>query len=345
MPNFTPNQLRRAMTRLFEAAGVPGEVARHVSGSLVESNLMGHDSHGVQLVPRYLLLVKEGHVNPTAEIETVHETPTTVLLDAHRAFGQIAATKGMTIAVEKAREHQLAMVGIKRGGHIARLGEYTAMAAEHGFIGFASCNGGPSMAPYGGIKRITGNNPISFAVPTGQGDPFLLDFANSTRAVGKLMVAQDKEESVPAGWIQDKDGQPTTDPADFFDGGSLLPSGEYKGFALGLFLDILGGALTGHSCSPLPDFQGGNGTVLMAINIAAFGPIEQFQGTVQALFQAVKACPTAPGVSEILIPGEPESRAKELRLLEGIPVPEKTWERITEAAEELGVDVQQALDD
>lgn len=343
MPNYTADQLNKISTRIFQAAGVPETVARHVSASLIESNLVGHDSHGVQMIPHYLRYLADGRLVPQAEIEVVQDTPTTALLDAHSSFGQVAAEKGMAIAIEKAREHHLGAVGIAHAAHIGRLGEYALTAAEQGFIGIVTCNVGAFVAPFGGIARTLGTNPIACAVPAGRRRPFLLDFATSVRAAGKIEVAGDKGERVPEGWILDKEGNPTTDPAELSDGGAMLPFGEYKGYALGLLADIMGGVLTGHSCPSLPEFGWGNGVLMIAIDINTFRPLAEFTDTMDRLFEAIKAGPLARGFSEILIPGEPEFRTKEARLKNGIDVPEKTWEKIERWADQLGVDVQQAL--
>jgi LDH2 family malate/lactate/ureidoglycolate dehydrogenase len=339
MPQCTAEELRKLGRRLLEAAGVPGPTAALVSDSLVESNLMGHDSHGIIRLLEYLDSIAAGRISPRAEVEVVKETPTTALLDAHWAFGQVAAARAMAIAIEKARVHHVAVVGMAHSSHIGRLGEYALMAAEQGLIGAVMCNASPNggAAPYGGMARMLGTNPLAYAIPTGGPWPFLMDFATTTCAEGKVRVARAKGVPLPPGCILDKEGRPSTNPDDFYAGGVLLPMGGHKGYGLSLLMDLLGGALTGHGCTCLPEYVAGNGVLMMAIDIEAFSPLAQFEDTAGRLFAAIKASRPAPGVEEILIPGEPEFRTKERRLREGIPVPERTWCDLQRAAQRLGL--------
>lgn len=348
MPNFTADQLRRIGRAIFKAVGTPPDVAQRVSDSLVTNNLMGHDSHGVIRIPAYLRKINEGQIVPQAQPEVVWETPTTALLDGHWAFGQVVAARGMEIAIAKAREQNIAAVGMFHCPHIGRVGEYPAMAAEQGMIGIALCNSGPpggNVAPFGGRKPFFSTNPLALAVPAGEHSPLLVDFATSIVAEGKVRVARNRGKRIPEGWIIDAEGHPSTDPHDLYEGGALLPFGKHKGYGLALFIDIVGGILTGTGCTSMPDYDGGNGTFMMAINIEAFRPLEEFKGLVDQLFAAVKEVPLAPGFEEILIPGEIEYRTQAQREREGIFVEEVTWEQIVEAAQSLGVDVESLLEE
>jgi uncharacterized oxidoreductase len=245
----------------------------------------------------------------------------------------------MRMAIEKARQNCLGMVAIAHCGHIGRAGEYSMLAAQQGLIGIVACNTGEAtVAPFGGTGRTLATNPISCAVPAGKSKPFWMDFAASACAEGKLKIARAKGKPVPDGWILDKNGKPTNNALDFYDGGVILPWGGHKGYALCLLLDILGGALTGHGCTSLPEYKGGNGVLTLAIDIEAFMPLAQFEDTVDRLFQRVKSGPLAPGFDEILIPGEIEFRAREARERDGIPVPETVWQDILQEARLLGVE-------
>jgi LDH2 family malate/lactate/ureidoglycolate dehydrogenase len=342
MPVVGSERLGTITTAIFQAAGVPEGVATRVSASLVEANLTGHDSHGVIRIPQYLEKLREGQVDPRAKIEVLAETATTARLDAHWGFGQPAADQGMRIAIDKARTAQVGVVTMRHSNHIGRLGEYSMMAADHDFIGLVCCNSSLLAAPYGGMHRILSTNPISCALPAGRRGAFLLDFATTTYAEGKIRVAREKGEQVPEGCIIDKRGQPTTAPQDLYDGGMLLPMGAYKGYALGLLVDILGGVLSGHGATSSERYDHGNGVMLMALDIAFFCPLEQFEREVESLLDRAKAVPAAPGFSEVLVPGEPEFRSKEARLQAGIPVPERVWQSILAEAERVSVDVNAA---
>ena len=339
MPTFTAKQLQRISARIFVAAGFSEESALRVGASLAESDLLGHESHGVIRIMPYLGYVRSGRLVPRAELEVLRETPTTAALDCHFGVGQVAAERGMRMAMAKARQNGIGMVGIAHCAHIGRAGEYSMLAAQEGFIGILAANTGAAcVAPFGGTGRVLATNPISVAVPAGKHPPFWMDFATAACAEGKLKVARAKSKPVPDGWILDKNGKPTNNALDFYDGGVILPWGGHKGYAVCLLLDILGGALTGHGCTSLPEYKGGNGVIAIAIDIEAFLPREQFEDTVERLFASVKGSPRAEGVEEILIPGEIEFRAREARARDGIPIPDKVWQDILKEARELGVE-------
>jgi LDH2 family malate/lactate/ureidoglycolate dehydrogenase len=346
MPTFTANQLRRVGQAIFEASGAPPGAAQRVSDSLVASNLMGHDSHGVIRIPSYLSKIEDGGIVPQAQPELVRETATTALLDGHWAFGQVVAARGMEIAIAKAKEQNMAAVGMSRCPHIGRVGEYPAMAARHGLVGITVCNSGPpggNVAPFGGRKPFFSTNPLALAVPAGERPPLLLDFATAMVAEGKVRVSRNRGKQIPEGWVIDSEGHSTTNPQDLYDGGALLPFGSHKGYGLGLFIDILGGVLTGAGCTSMPDYDGGNGTFMMAIDIENFRPLADFEAYMDQLFGAIKEVPRAQDVEEIFIPGEIEYRTRAQREQEGIFVEQVTWSQIAEAGERVGVHMEGLL--
>jgi LDH2 family malate/lactate/ureidoglycolate dehydrogenase len=347
MPTFTASQLRNLGIRVFEALGTPSGEARRVADSLVKANLAGHDSHGVMRIPQYVEAIKRGQIKPGAKMEVVRETPSTTLIDGKWGFGQVIAEKGTKMAIEKARVHSISAVGLFHCNHIGRLGEYSFMAAEQDMIGIVMCNAGPPggyTAPYGGRARRLSTGPISASVPAGRWKPFLLDFATSTVAEGKLRIKSNRGEKVPLGWIIDREGHPTTDPKDFYEGGAILPFGDHKGYALSLLIDILGGALTGGGCVTSKEFVGGNGTLIIVINISSFTPLQEFKERIDALFEAIKGTPTAMGFKEVMMPGEPEFRTEEKRLKKGIFIEEKTWQDINKVVKELELNLKEIME-
>jgi LDH2 family malate/lactate/ureidoglycolate dehydrogenase len=332
--------LRQRVYEIFGALDSPQPVSQRVAHSLVESNLVGHDSHGVIRVPAYARAIRAGTLNPKGEICVVRESASTALLDCGYTFGQVAAAQGMELAVAKARQCDIAMVVLQHCGHTGRLGEYPVMAAERGFMGMVFCHGAPPgglVAPFGGIGRALGANPIAWGVPGGDGKPVFLDYATSVVAQGKIQVAADKGEEIPEGWLLDVEGRPTRDPHDQFSGGVMLPFGGHKGYALGVLIELLGGGLSGVGVPLQPGYRWDQGTVLVAVNIEAFQPLDAFRELVADFGRRLKATPRAAGCAEILLPGEPEWRCKAERERTGIPLPEKTWERIRETAASLGL--------
>jgi uncharacterized oxidoreductase len=347
MPTFAPEHLEDLAARIFVAAGVPAGDAQMVAHSLVASNLLGHDSHGVLRIPQYLSLIREGQVQPGARVTIVQETDCTAVLDGNFGFGQIVARKAMEIAISKAASHGTSSVAVRRATHVGRLGEYPTMAAQQGMIGMAMVNnhgGGLCMAPWGGMERRLSPTPIAFAVPTSEGQPIVLDMTSSVCAEGKLRVMRNRGEALPEGWIIDGHGWPTTDPAAFYGSpqGALLPLGGtvgYKGFGLCLVMDILAGALSGAGCSGSSDAVSMQGLFVSVTNIASFTTPDEFREQVQGLVRFVKSSLTLPGVAEILVPGEPEFREERRRRSEGIPLDEGTWRQVLDAAETVGLDL------
>jgi LDH2 family malate/lactate/ureidoglycolate dehydrogenase len=337
--------LRSRINGIFRALGASQEVSEQVARSLVESNLAGHDSHGVIRVPWYVQATLDGAVHPNAEIRVVRESASTALLDCGFGLGQVAATRGMELAMAKARQHDIGMVVLQHCGHIGRLGEYVVTAAQQGMMGTVYCNGSrPNglVAPYGGVATALGANPIAWGIPgAGEGDdiadkPVFLDYATSACAQGKIAVARDEGKAIPEGWLLDKNGRPTTDPNDQVDGGVMLPFGKHKGYCMGTLIELACSGIAGVGFPMQPGYKWDQGTVLMAVNIEAFQPLGDFRAKVAEFRRRVKETPRAPDCDEILMPGEPEWRSKAQRERDGIPLPEKTWARIGEAAESVG---------
>ena len=334
-------ELRALVSGILLGLGATDVVAARVSNALVESNLVGHDSHGVMRVPMYTAAIRAGTLNPAGALTVVSETPATVFLDCGWNLGHYACAEAMQRVLAKAATQGIALAVLRHCDHTGRIGEYVTLAAEQGFIGQMTCNGsspGGLVAPYGGRARALGANPLAWAVPGGPGQPpVFLDFATSAAAHGKLEVAAAKGEPVPAGWIVDRDGRPTTDPREGLEGGAILPFGGHKGYALGVMIELMGGALSGVGFPLMPDYRWDQGTVLTAINIAAFQPLAEFRANVGAFCERLKAQPRAAGVEEILIPGELEWRTRAQRERDGIALPEVTWARLVDEARAVGL--------
>ncbi len=335
--------LRQMVNQILSALDAPPAVAERVAAALVESNLVGHDSHGVMRMPQYVDAIRAGSLHPAGRVEIIRETPGTVFLDCGWNFGHYACAQGMQLAIDKARTQGIGLAVLRHCDHTGRIGEYATMAAEQGFVGQVICNGslpGGLVAPFGGMSRALGANPVAWAVPGGPGaPPIYLDFATAAAAHGKLEVAADKGELVPEGWILDKDGQPTRQPQDALEGGAILPFGGHKGYALGVMIELLGGGLSGVGFPILPNYRWDQGTVLTAINIEAFQPLDSFRDMVADFTQRLKARPRAPGHAEIFLPGELEWRTKQVREREGLALPEVTWDRIRAVGRTLGLEL------
>jgi uncharacterized oxidoreductase len=348
MPAFPASTLASFAQSLFEAAKVPKDEASIVSRSLVDANLCGHDSHGIMRVPQYIELIRKGTYKPGVPLTVINETPAILAMDANWGLGQVQAYRLMERLLPKARSLGIATGTLRNCGHTGRLGEYAEYAAQQKMALFATVNShgsGRRVVPPGGTEGRISTNPICIGVPT-SGEPVIIDFGTSAVAEGKVRAQFQKKEPTPEGWLVDHTGAPTRDPGVLYaePRGSILPFGgpqAYKGFGLGLILDLLCGGLSGGSCSnpkfPLPG--AGNAAVFVLFNPALFGGIDHFLEQTDGLTAYVRTCPTAHGVTAITLPGDPERSAKAQRTVEGITVPDGTWDLIAKTAQELNVPI------
>lgn len=344
---ITPDELEKIGTAIFDAVGSPHSESKAVSEILVSSNLAGHDSHGVIRIPDYANSVREGALKPGAPFEIIHETSALAVVDAHHGWGMVSAKKAMQLAMAKARETGVGTVVVRNGMHIGRLGEYSTMAAEAGMIGEVMVNsyGRPDrVAPWGGIESRLSANPISWAAPTGNEWPFMVDITTCVVPEGKVRVAFQSGKKLPEGCLIDSEGKPTTDPAALYNvpPGAILPFGGivgHKGYGINLAVEFIAGALSGAGWRGDGSELNGNGVFMQALDIGRFIPLERFVHSVRTVIAHVKSSKRAPGVDEILAPGEVEFRTHQQRLKEGIPVSEGIWQAIVSKGRELGVDV------
>lgn len=341
---------------LFEAAGVSKEESMLVTRHMIEASLAGVDSHGVVRIPEYIgriLRIPEfadmytqtgvpDPVRPNAKMTVERETTTTAILDGGWGFGQVAARKAMNIAIEKAKSSNVGIVAVRNVDQIMRAADYTLMATQHGMIGALFVKTIPVMAPTGGRTRILGNNPISFAIPAGEENPIVVDFAMSVVAGGKVVVAAEEGEPIPTGWLIDSNGNETTNPNDFMSGGSLLPAAKHKGYGLSVVMEVLGGILSG--AGALSDYAGDNAFLAMAINVEAFMPLPEFKKKIDKLIRDLRNSPRVQGIQSVVVPGEPEFRMRDLRIKQGIPIPNKAWANIQLLAKKLNVKIPDKTD-
>lgn len=343
---IAPEKLERFVAEIFVGAGVPREEAARVAHSLVESNLRGHDSHGVVRVWDYVKQLDRGDLKAGVELKILNETDAALATDAQLGFGMVQCDRLIERLVPKAHKQGIACGTMLNSGHVGRLGEWGEVIAAKGLAGFVTCNDNgvlQCVAPPGGTAPRISTNPLSIGVPTENG-PAVLDISTSTVANGKVKVALVAGEQCPEGWLQDAEGNPTTDPAVRFSDprGTILPMGGaagYKGFGLGLFLDLLVGGLSGGYCPPCPaDAPGTNNVLLVMWNPATFGGEAHFQAEVNKLIGYVRETPRKAGVEAIRLPGDRSASVREERNAEGVPLDEGTWDRLVRTAEELGVE-------
>lgn len=348
MPTFTSSQLANLSTNLLKAAGATDQEARLVSTYLIRANLAGVDSHGIIRLTQYIDCIRSGLIKAGSKFEIVTETSSTALVNGNWGFGQVTCTNAMQLAIQKANANGVSAVGIVNCNHIGRLAEYSTMALAYGMIAFIAVSADPSVAPYGGRQAVLGTSPISYAIPAGEEEPIVVDFATSTVAEGKVRTALMKGLSIPEGWIINSAGRQSTDPAELYEpplppeqvklSGALLPAGGHKGYSISLVVEALAGALTGNGCDGEVKSQISNGVFISLVKIENFVPLDSFKSRIDRLIRSVKNSPRAEGFEEIIIPGEPERREETKRSKDGIPVPDKSWESIRKVCSDYGLD-------
>jgi uncharacterized oxidoreductase len=338
MPTVAAEPLRAFASAIIEAVGTPPQLARIVGDSLVDANLAGHDSHGVLRLVGYVRSVRVGDIRPPVAPVLATRDRATACVDGGYGWGQPAMLMATETAIELAQEFGVGVAVVQRCYHIGRVAPYVEAIARAGMVGLAMSNAGPAVAPYGGRARVLGTNPLAWAIPRGPGrDPISFDIATAGIAEGKLLVARSKGVEAPPGLIVDAEGLPTTDPEAFYAGGALLPFGGHKGYGFNVLAQMLGRGLAGMDTTGFDGPRGANGPVVLAIDVGAFTPLEHFTSEIEAQSALITGSPLMSGFDEVLLPGDPELRSRAQRLVDGIPVPERTWAELTALAIELGV--------
>jgi uncharacterized oxidoreductase len=346
VPTVAADRLETFARELFVRAGFPPEESAIVAHSLVDANLAGHDSHGVIRIVQYLQALADGALHTGVALKIVRETPAVLVTDGGWGLGQVQAHRLLQQLVPRARAAGLAAGTLYQCGHIGRLGEYGEAAAAHGLALFATVNNhgyGRAVAPPGGMDGRIGTNPICLAVPAEPGAPVVLDIGTSVCAEGKVRVLFNKGHATPEGWLLNANGQPTTDPGVLYHEprGTIVPLGgsqAYKGFGLGLLLDMLAGGLSGAPCSrPEVKPRSANAVLFVLFDPASFAGADHFRNEIVNLAGNVRASrPVTPGEA-ITLPGDPERRQREQRSREGIPLDDGTWGQLMALAGKLGV--------
>ncbi len=343
MPFLKAEQIERIAFHLLVAAGAPQEHSQIVAEHLMDNNLAGHDSHGIIRIIQYLRQIKEGVIIPQARPEITYESAGTAQVDGHYGFGQVAAKFSTELAIKKAKENGVSCVAVRNLGHIGRLGAYTEMAARQGCAAILFCGTGglvPYQAPFGGTQRKLGTNPIAIAFPGLGEEIFSSDFATSVCAEGKIRVHLARGAKLPEGWILNKDGQPSNDPKDFYEGGTILPLGGsvgHKGYCLAFMTDLLASVLSANGFPGKPNKQFSNGSLIIAIHIEKFIPLTTAQTEASLMANFIKDTPIAADFTQVFYPGEKEALSREVRRKKGIEVEEETWKQIKNLVDQYGV--------
>lgn len=352
---FSYSELSGFTQSVFKAMGCTDTDADNATRVLLSADLRGIDSHGIARLVGYVRLWEAKRINATPNIRIVHESPSTAVVDGDAGLGLVVAPFAMQVAINKAKTAGTGWVSVRNSNHYGIAGYHAMMALEHDMIGMSMTNASALVAPTFSIERMLGTNPIAVAIPAGSQPPFVADFATTTAANGKLEILQRKNGDAPIGWVQDKDGNTSTDANALKKQGALLPlgsdrdHGSHKGYALGSIVDIFSAVLSGASYGPwappfpayvpMPENMPGQGLghFFGAMRIDAFRTADEFKEHMDNWITRFRNATPAPGHEKVLIPGDPEREMEAIRVTEGIPVVDSVVEEITALAQKLGV--------
>lgn len=354
---FSYERLYQFTYTVFKSIGCSDADASVATTVLLNADVRGIDSHGVARLSGYVRLWEAKRINASPNIKIIHETPSTATVNGDAGLGLVVAPKAMQIAIDKAKNVGTGWVSVQNSNHFGIAGYHAMMALEHDMIGIAMTNASALVAPTFSIEKMLGTNPIAVAIPANREPAFVADFATTTAANGKLEILQRKNASTPLGWVQDKDGNESTDAHALKSGGALLPlgsdreHGSHKGYALGSIVDIFSAVLSGASYGPwappfpayiqMPENMPGKGLghFFGAMRIDAFRPAEDFKNHMDNWIQRFRNAKPANGYDRVLIPGDPEREISVQRMKEGIPVIESVVNDLRKTGMQLGVEL------
>jgi L-2-hydroxycarboxylate dehydrogenase (NAD+) len=335
---FSYESLYQFTHAVFKAMGCSDSDAVTATTVLLSADLRGIDSHGVARLSGYVRLWEVQRINATPDIKIVHETPSTAVVDGDAGLGLVVAPYAMQVAIGKAKTAGTGWVSVRNTNHFGIAGYHAMMALQNDMIGMAMTNASALVAPTFSIERMLGTNPIAVAIPAGEQPAFVADMATTTAANGKLEILQRKDAEAPLGWVQDKEGNASTDANILKKQGALLPlgsdreHGSHKGYALGSIVDIFSAVLSGGSYGPwappfpayvpMPENMPGKGLghFFGAMRIDAFRPAEEFKQHMDNWISRFRNATPAPGHEKVLIPGDPEREYEAERKEKGIPI-------------------------
>jgi L-2-hydroxycarboxylate dehydrogenase (NAD+) len=342
---------------IFRSIGCSNDDAATATKALLAADSRGIDSHGVARLSGYVRLWEAKRIKADPQIKIVHETPSTAVIDGDSGLGLVVAPYAMQVAIEKAKQVGTGWVSVRNSNHFGIAGYHAMMALQYDMIGMAMTNASALVAPTFSNERMLGTNPIAVAIPANKQPAFVADFATTTAANGKLEILQRKNENAPPGWVQDKNGDASTDANEVRKGGALLPlgsdreHGSHKGYALGSIVDIFSAILSGASYGPwappfpayvpMPEHMPGKGLghFFGAMRIDAFRPADEFKEHMDNWITRFRNAKPAAGYEKVLIPGDPEREMEAIRLKEGIPIIDVVADDLKKVGAKFGVEL------
>ena len=344
MDRLPADTLKRFTCRAFQCVGIPEDDAKNIAELMIEADLQGSDGHGIFRLPQYIRRIQAGGVNPRPKIRVERERAAMALVNGDNGMGHLAMKHAAELAIAKARSAGSAWVGVRWGNHAGPASLYAKMPMRQGMIGMYFAVGNANhLPPWGGVEMLLSTNPIAVAIPAGEEPPVVLDMATTVAAFGKVKTKAQRGETMPEGWMVDRDGKPLTDPKRMNDG-FLLPIGGYKGYGMALVFGILAGTLNGAAMGrDVIDFNADDasatntGQAVLAIDVSAFDDLTNFKRRIDELSRDIRSSERMKGFERIFLPGEQSHQRFSERTRGGIPVPEALLVSLNALGQKLGI--------
>ena len=335
-------KLEDFIARAFEAVEIPPADARSIAELMVRADVQGSEGHGIFRLPQYIRRIKGGAVNLRPDIRVVREAAGMALVDGDNGMGHLVMRFATERAIEKAKAAGVSWVGVRWSNHAGPASLYANMPLAHDMIGLYLAVGNANhLPPWGGLDMLLSTNPIAVAVPAGEEPAVVLDMATTVAAYGKVKTKAQRGETMPEGWMMDRQGRPLIDPTRAGEG-FLLPIGGYKGFGLALVFGLLAGTLNSAAMGKdVVDFNADDttptntGHAIVAIDVEAFQPVAEFKKSVDTLIRDIRNSQRLPGVDAVRLPGDGARAAREDRMGNGVPLPPPLAASLKQLATEL----------
>ncbi|AKS45371.1 Malate/lactate/ureidoglycolate dehydrogenase, LDH2 family [Octadecabacter temperatus] len=343
-PRTSLSTLQSFIQNAFVAVGMPHEEAGKAAALMAQADLIGQDGHGVSRLPMYIKRIQAGGLNVKPDFKIIEERAATALIDGDNGLGHLVMQNATELAMKKAETTGVAWVGARHSNHAGPASLYAMMPLKKDMIGlYVAVGSANHLPPWGGTEMLLSTNPIAVAIPSGANPPIILDMATTVAAYGKVKTAAQRGETMPEGWMVDKDGNPLTDPSRASEG-FLLPIGGAKGYGLALIFGILAGTLNGAAFGrDVIDFNADSkkttntGHFILALDIKAFADPKMFKASIDNVWAEMKSSELMTGVSEIRLPGERLAQVTQDRTDNGIPLAPALRETLKELAADLGI--------
>ena len=340
-------EITQRSEKIFSKIGLRQEDAKIITGVLLETEMRGVFTHGFIRLEKYIGCIKSGGIKTNGEYKICFDSPSWAVVDGQDNLGIVVSYKATKLAIEKAKETGVGIVHVRGSHHFGAAGYYTSMCADENMIGMAMSNGDVLIAATGTAEKTIGNNPFSYAYPANKYNKLVYDIAMSYVSDRKIIQMEVEGKSLPEGWIIDKDGNQTTNPADYMKGGTLLPFGGYKGYGLAMMVETLAGVTSGSAITKdirawnTNDKEGGNtGHFFMAIDISKLGNIDEFKNRTDLIIDQIKSAKKANGVEKVYFPGEIEADKMNKCIANGyVDILDSTMESIERVEKELGLTI------